>query len=65
MDEQLTIGDIVQLKSGGPEMTISSSPGKYDYDDFDSVKCVWFNGGARVEDLFPAASLRKVPPRRP
>lgn len=39
----LTIGDVVQLKSGGPKMTVCSTEGKGG-----AYRCCWFNG-KRVE----------------
>jgi uncharacterized protein YodC (DUF2158 family) len=33
------VGDVVQLKSGGPQMTISKIDG-----DNSTYKCCWFNG---------------------
>lgn len=42
-------GDIVQLKSGGPEMTIKHV-GKQNYSDDLGVWCVWFEKvGSRQE----------------
>lgn len=58
-------GDVVQLKSGGPLMTVS------DVGDYsgtaagpaDGVKCVWFDTVKGVqknqEDVFDAAVLKK------
>lgn len=52
-------GDVVQLKSGGPEMTVhgplNSSPDLY--------FCQWFGGGRKLESAtFHASVLRTVPP---
>lgn len=44
------VGDVVQLKSGGPSMTVESS-GK-------RVKCLWFTNGERRSESFPAATLQ-------
>ena len=49
MDEELRVGDIVRLKSGGPEMTIEYI-GKFAIKD--GAKCVWFDGKKRHEDIF-------------
>ena len=58
----LALGDTVQLKSGGPRMTVSEFG---DYSHFgtgpaDGVKCVWFDGKRRMEEVFVRATLRKV-----
>lgn len=53
----LTEGDVVQLKSGGPKMTIDrllEQAGEW------QVKCSWFNGAVRMSDLFELHSLRSL-----
>ena len=55
MDEKgLAVGDVVQLASGGPDMTVVDlGP------DSDQVGCRWFDGELReYMALFPVASLR-------
>lgn len=44
-------GDVVQLKSGGPLMTIISK-----YDD-DSFNCTWFDGSIPKSSVFPKTAL--------
>jgi len=57
MDE-LKAGDVVQLKSGGPEMTIQGI-GKYGFGaTHDTANCVWFEGKKRMEALFELATLK-------
>lgn len=55
MDEQaeatLKVGDVVQLRSGGPAMTVA-------YDG----ECVWFEGGECRSHKFPVALLRPYVP---
>lgn len=46
-------GDIVQLKSGGPVMTVA------DYDHKD-VECIWFCGATKMSERFPANSLKNA-----
>jgi len=49
------IGDVVQLKSGGPKMTINSvrdSSGDY--------LCVWFRGASKEQGYFKDEVLQKV-----
>jgi uncharacterized protein YodC (DUF2158 family) len=43
-------GQIVELKSGGPQMTIQSIDGS------DAV-CIWFTGDKLMEKNFPFATL--------
>jgi uncharacterized protein YodC (DUF2158 family) len=50
---ELKQGDLVQLKSGGPEMTI-------DQINDASVTCIWFDGHHRNEAVFDAAALERV-----
>lgn len=58
--EQLIVADVVQLKSGGPIMTIDGI-GKYGPGaDHDRAKCVWFDGKKRMEDIFELTTLKKV-----
>lgn len=60
MADQLAVGDVVELKSGGPQMTIENI-GKYGMAaTHDQAKCVWFDGKKRVSELFELASLKKV-----
>jgi uncharacterized protein YodC (DUF2158 family) len=62
MDEQFKAGDVVQLKSGGPKMTVektgheSMMGAQGDY----AVWCVWFEGTKRKTDTFGPASLKKI-----
>ena len=48
----LAIGDVVRLKSGGPRMTIAGFEGNF-------TKCRWFNGGELEYSLFPRAATFK------
>ncbi|NKJ03464.1 DUF2158 domain-containing protein [Rhizobium sp. SG741] len=56
-------GDVVQLKSGGPKMTISDI-GKYNYADYDSANCDWFiadkSPWKKESAIFPLHSLKKA-----
>lgn len=66
---QLTVGDVVQSKSGGPKMTVGLVIGKegnpkavelvakqQGYGDGD-VSCTWFDGVKKETGLFKAAML--------
>lgn len=48
-------GDLVQLKSGGPVMTVSNS-------DHKGVLCIWFDGPTKMSALIPADTLQKASP---
>lgn len=61
MDE-IKPGDVVKLKSGGPEMTVvgyglmmSGAP-----PDKENVQCFWFEGTAQKSGHFPVLALKKV-----
>lgn len=57
MNHEFKAGDVVQLKSGGPKMTINQI-GKYGKGSTqDQAKCVWFEGSKKVEDVFELHSL--------
>lgn len=45
------IGDVVQLNSGGPKMTVDGF-------DLTEVICVWFQGTSKQSGKFQAASLK-------
>jgi uncharacterized protein YodC (DUF2158 family) len=49
---QFRVGDVVELKSGGPEMTVSFilPTGK--------VFCVWFDRSEKMEETFPPEALQ-------
>ena len=59
-DEEFKEGDIVQLKSGGPSMTIA------DIDDYGmegsghtQAKCVWFENTKKREGVFELFALKR------
>jgi uncharacterized protein YodC (DUF2158 family) len=55
---ELKVGDVVQLKSGGPKMTIE------EIDNFggnhNQASCVWFEKSKRESHVFELTSLQKV-----
>ena len=50
------VGDIVQLKSGGPEMTVQMAPERPAV----YYKCQWFAGKKLESGQFPFDSLKLV-----
>lgn len=56
------VGETVELKSGGPTMTVESSPEAMGTGGIQKVWCQWFSKGAVERAPFPLASLRKVKP---
>ena len=53
------IGDVVQLKSGGPSMTIyeTAPSGKH-------VNCQWFAGAKLERGHFPLETLQEPEPKK-
>lgn len=49
---QFKIGDVVQLKSGGPRMTVAEIYGDGD------LGCVWFVGTKQEAGTFPPEALQ-------
>jgi uncharacterized protein YodC (DUF2158 family) len=52
--ESLQPDDVVQLKSGGPDMTVFNS------DDLYKIYCQWFSGGELLKEHFRSDALVKV-----
>lgn len=56
MENKFSTGDIVKLKSGGPDMTVQGEP-----DDMRIFyTCQWFAGKKLEQGRFPEESLEKV-----
>jgi len=53
--EKYVVGDIVQLKSGGPRMTVEENSSTTTY-----VVCQWFAGNKLERGTFQPESLKKV-----
>lgn len=53
---ELQVGEIVRLKSGGPDMTIAGIRSS----DPSECRCQWFEGSQVREGWFAVASLVKV-----
>ena len=54
MPEAFKIGDVVQLKSGGPIMTVSH------LHDAGALECMWFDGNQRRTATFKPDTLDTV-----
>lgn len=57
---ELKVGDVVELKSGGPSMTVEKTPvfiNGFEYKD--RAQCCWFDKGDLKREVFPLASLEK------
>ena len=66
-DYKFKDGDVVSLKSGGPEMTIEGI-GKYGLtnDGDDAAKCVWLDKTeTRKEGIFSLPLLKLAEPQQP
>jgi uncharacterized protein YodC (DUF2158 family) len=50
-------GDVVQLKSGGPKMTVDEL---HDQAGQLQATCSWFDGAIRMSDVFVLHSLRSL-----
>lgn len=54
------VGDIVVLKSGGPDMTVKDFGPDLGEDKL--IICVWFEGKKAREHAFPTVVLQKAQP---
>jgi len=55
------VGEVVRLKSGGPDMTVKTVP----TDTVAKYYCQWFAGKKLEQGDFPDDSLEKVPSKQP
>jgi uncharacterized protein YodC (DUF2158 family) len=53
---KFVVGSVVKLKSGGPDMTVRSTP----RDSSDYYDCQWFAGKKLESGRFPTDSLEPV-----
>jgi uncharacterized protein YodC (DUF2158 family) len=55
MPASFKVGDIVELKSGGPKMTVTEL-----FDEDDSLRTSWFAGAKMEKGIFPFDALTAV-----
>ena len=62
MSSKFAIGDVVRLKSGGPEMTINEIEDTVSIQGLggESIQCQWFSGTLLQDDWFWSGSLIKT-----
>jgi uncharacterized protein YodC (DUF2158 family) len=59
MSEEIKAGDIVQLKSGGPKMSVQKTGGYPGIGN--GANCVWFDGKHKEnQKVFAIAVLKKL-----
>ena len=54
---EITVGSVVQLKSGGPKMTVAKVE---EWNSVTRARCDWFEGTTAKEGYFPVTSLKLV-----
>ncbi|MGO8154435.1 YodC family protein [Rhizobium leguminosarum] len=63
MSDQIQVGDVVVLKSGGPRMTVANVD-RYGYEEHLSANCDWFvadkSPWKHENGTFPLTSLKKA-----
>lgn len=56
---ELKVGDVVRLKSGGPDMTVTDTD-VLSQDLNANIRCSWFDGKKAQSALYPSEALVKV-----
>ncbi|MBP0116386.1 YodC family protein [Bradyrhizobium vignae] len=59
MSSDIKLGDVVQLKSGGPKMTIQKL-GTFTTVGGPGAVCVWFDGSKEQKQVFALVTLQKI-----
>jgi uncharacterized protein YodC (DUF2158 family) len=57
MADELKVGDVVQLNSGGPKMTVTMVGDNY---GTPTVWCVWFENTKKFDGHFPIGTVKLV-----
>jgi uncharacterized protein YodC (DUF2158 family) len=61
MAQEFKVGDIVQLKSGGPKMTVVEiAEDRYGVGDI-KIWCTWFAGAKNERGWFPPSAIVMAP----
>lgn len=58
-DDDLKTGDVVQLKSGGPRMTVTQV-GEAAMTGRKTVWCIWFDRTTKLDGDFPPETLERM-----
>ncbi len=56
-EDRFEVGDIVKLKSGGPEMTVNEAIADFQDVETGKYRCQWFAGKKLDNGVFPYESL--------
>jgi uncharacterized protein YodC (DUF2158 family) len=59
-DEKFNIGDVVQLKSGGPKMTVTHVGQMATGGTTLTAWCAWFDGTKEMSGTFPVGALNRA-----
>lgn len=56
------VGDVVELKSGGPTMTVEKVGrlARSMAEAYEGASCVWYDGSKMIRENFPIEALDKV-----
>ena len=57
--EEFKVGDLVRLKSGGPDMTVEMDAAS-NYERKGQIRCVWFEGNKKMQNDFVPGTLKKA-----
>ena len=60
MSDEIKKGDVVRLKSGGPDMTVQNIADYSNYGIEDGANCVWFDGKTKKQEVFDRLTLVQV-----
>lgn len=58
-------GDVVKLKSGGPEMTVTGEKDQFGFQDKNAINCQWFADDKLKSAWFQKACLAHVKKKSP
>ncbi len=57
MADEIKAGDVVQLKSGGPLMTVEQV--STNDSSIPNASCIWFNGPTKMTGDFPLPTIQQ------